>query len=143
MKRKVINTLIGIVLLFYSCQNIKSKQQEYEVKDKNQYGSESFIAKYDSLYLFEDGSHVDSFYIDRDQFIKPYISYSCNNDTIHASSFFELNQCAKYKPGLKIIDNKIQLILEKTTESKCKSVYFYKYNFVIVMKNACRYEIIF
>ena len=79
----------------------------------------------------EDGASATPFYIEHENFIKPYFKTLYQNDTIVVSTLMEVNSCGESIGDIKISHDTLYLLTKNVANEVCTSVVFKKFTYFI------------
>lgn len=133
---------MNFILLSFSCSN-KSNSDIPVHENIEEDIDKAFLVSFNSKFIMNDGANADGYYQNRKSFIKPFISCDFRNDTLYASTLYEVNTCGKTIGDIKISNDTLYLFVKQIGSEACTSVEFRKYNYVIVGKNISSYFIAF
>lgn len=106
-----------------------------------QHYNDDLLYSVHSSFVGEDGSEMDGYYKNREQFIKPYTSVKYINDTIIATTFYEVNACAEPTGHIKLSGDTLQLLAVGEGEISCTSIQFRQFTYKIRNTDKKRYVI--
>lgn len=138
----------ALTLTGLSCQSQESEEgskksgvenisAEGEVNIPNELVSSS------SEYIMDDGPQADGYIINRDKFIKPYVSSEISGDTLIASTLFEINSCAETIGNIIIRNDSLFLETKVIGTTFCTSTEFHQFKYTIVMDSLRKYALVF
>jgi hypothetical protein len=90
-----------------------------------------------------DGDHATAYYVDRNRFIKPYLSKSYIGDTLHVTTLHEVNSCARTIGKVKFSNDTLYLLTERQGDVVCTSVEFRKFSYTIKRNEIDKFQIVY
>ena len=93
--------------------------------------SNDSLIDWSSEFVMNDGERATPYYLDHENFVKPYFSVTYKKDTLIATTLQEVNSCGKIVADIEIINDTIRLSTNQSSEIACTSVKFEKFTYII------------
>ncbi len=94
-------------------------------------GNEFQLLNYRSQFVMGMGEQAQGFYLNKEEFIKPYISFEDLGDSLRVSTLQQVNSCGDTKGKISISNDTLYLLVENDSEVECSSVEYWKYTYII------------
>lgn len=88
-----------IILVLFSCSNENTNQND-------------LLIKYEYKFLMDADKKVEQYFVNRDEFIKPYISYKQHKEVLEITTAFIVNACAPVNASIEIREDTLWLKAE-------------------------------